>query len=81
MRILASHKTVFSKVRVISVLDLFLMVFQEHFVEPFSRKARQENLRYNSMLKQLNSQHTATMRQWRAAQLYLLSERGPWSEM
>uniref|UniRef100_A0A672TW94 Neurobeachin like 1 n=1 Tax=Strigops habroptila TaxID=2489341 RepID=A0A672TW94_STRHB len=52
--------------------------FQEHFVEPFSRKARQENLRYNSMLKQLNSQHTATLRQWRAAQLYLLSERGPW---
>uniref|UniRef100_A0A663LWM3 Neurobeachin-like protein 2 n=1 Tax=Athene cunicularia TaxID=194338 RepID=A0A663LWM3_ATHCN len=55
--------------------------FQEHFVEPFRRKARQENLRYNSMLKQLNSQHTATLRQWRAAQLYLLSERGPWSEM
>uniref|UniRef100_A0A663DT52 Neurobeachin like 1 n=1 Tax=Aquila chrysaetos chrysaetos TaxID=223781 RepID=A0A663DT52_AQUCH len=55
--------------------------FQEHFVEPFSRKARQENLRYNSMLKQLNSQHTATLRQWKAAQLYLLSERGPWSEM
>ncbi|XP_062434599.1 neurobeachin-like protein 1 isoform X1 [Rhea pennata] len=54
--------------------------FQEYFVEPFSRKARQENLRYNNMLKQLNSQHTATLRQWRAAQLYLLSERGPWSE-
>uniref|UniRef100_A0A803Y3X5 Neurobeachin-like protein 2 n=1 Tax=Meleagris gallopavo TaxID=9103 RepID=A0A803Y3X5_MELGA len=42
--------------------------------------ARQENLRYNSMLKQLNSQHTATLRQWRAAQLYLLSERGPWKQ-
>uniref|UniRef100_A0A8C3EXT2 Neurobeachin like 1 n=1 Tax=Corvus moneduloides TaxID=1196302 RepID=A0A8C3EXT2_CORMO len=54
--------------------------FQEHFVEPFSRKARQENLRYNSMLKQLSSQHTATLRQWRAAQLYLFSERGPWAE-
>uniref|UniRef100_A0A8C5JBW0 Neurobeachin-like protein 2 n=1 Tax=Junco hyemalis TaxID=40217 RepID=A0A8C5JBW0_JUNHY len=52
----------------------------EHFVEPFSRKARQENLRYNSMLKQLSSQHTATLRQWRAAQLYLFSERGPWAE-
>ncbi|KAK2529592.1 Nbeal1 [Columba guinea] len=55
--------------------------FQEHFVEPFSRKARQENLRYNSMLKQLHGQHTATLRQWRAAQLYLFSERGPWAEM
>uniref|UniRef100_A0A8C3MD63 Neurobeachin like 1 n=1 Tax=Geospiza parvula TaxID=87175 RepID=A0A8C3MD63_GEOPR len=43
--------------------------FQEHFVEPFSRKARQENLRYNSMLKQLSSQHTATLRQWRATGL------------
>uniref|UniRef100_A0A8C8T1Z4 Neurobeachin like 1 n=1 Tax=Pelusios castaneus TaxID=367368 RepID=A0A8C8T1Z4_9SAUR len=40
--------------------------FQECFVEPFNRKARQENLRYNSMLKQLNSQHTATLREWRA---------------
>ncbi|XP_025903832.1 neurobeachin-like protein 1 isoform X2 [Nothoprocta perdicaria] len=54
--------------------------FQESFVDPFSRKALQESLRYNNMLKQLSSQHTATLRQWRAAQLYLLSERGPWSE-
>ncbi|XP_010218713.1 PREDICTED: neurobeachin-like protein 1 [Tinamus guttatus] len=54
--------------------------FQESFVDPFSRKALQESLRYNNMLKQLNSQHTATLRQWRAAQLYLHSERGPWSE-
>uniref|UniRef100_A0A8C4WHP6 Neurobeachin like 1 n=1 Tax=Gopherus evgoodei TaxID=1825980 RepID=A0A8C4WHP6_9SAUR len=50
------------------------------FVEPFNRKARQENLRYNSMLKQLNGQHTATLRQWRAAQLYLTCEQGPWAE-
>uniref|UniRef100_A0A8C4WGX6 Neurobeachin-like protein 2 n=1 Tax=Gopherus evgoodei TaxID=1825980 RepID=A0A8C4WGX6_9SAUR len=54
--------------------------FQECFVEPFNRKARQENLRYNSMLKQLNGQHTATLRQWRAAQLYLTCEQGPWAE-
>uniref|UniRef100_A0A8D0HDG0 Neurobeachin-like protein 2 n=1 Tax=Sphenodon punctatus TaxID=8508 RepID=A0A8D0HDG0_SPHPU len=54
--------------------------FQEFFVEPFNRKARQENLRYNSMLKQLNSQHTATLRQWRAAQHYLTCEQGPWAE-
>ncbi|XP_055494353.1 neurobeachin-like protein 1 isoform X8 [Leucoraja erinacea] len=54
--------------------------FQEFFVEPFTRKARQENLRYNSMLKQLNSQHTATLRQWKAAQHYLTCERGPWAE-
>uniref|UniRef100_A0A670IMK9 Neurobeachin-like protein 2 n=1 Tax=Podarcis muralis TaxID=64176 RepID=A0A670IMK9_PODMU len=54
--------------------------FQEFFVEPFNRRARQENLRYNSMLKQLNNQHTATLRQWRAAKLYLTCEQGPWAE-
>uniref|UniRef100_H3B2H2 Neurobeachin-like protein 2 n=1 Tax=Latimeria chalumnae TaxID=7897 RepID=H3B2H2_LATCH len=54
--------------------------FQEFFVEPFTRKARQENLRYNSMLKQWNSQHTATLRQWKAAQRYLTCERGPWAD-
>ncbi|XP_042326371.1 neurobeachin-like protein 1 isoform X2 [Sceloporus undulatus] len=54
--------------------------FQEFFVEPFNRKARQENMRYNSMLKQLNNQHTATLRQWRATKLYLTCEQGPWAE-
>ncbi|XP_074857149.1 neurobeachin-like protein 1 isoform X3 [Carettochelys insculpta] len=54
--------------------------FQECFVEPFNRKGRQENLRYNSMLKQLNSQQTATLRQWRATKLYLTCEQGPWAE-
>ncbi|XP_029462161.1 neurobeachin-like protein 1 isoform X2 [Rhinatrema bivittatum] len=53
--------------------------FQEFFVEPFNRRARQENLRYNSMLKQLNSQNTATLRQWKAAQRYLTCEQGPWA--
>uniref|UniRef100_A0A663LWE4 Neurobeachin-like protein 2 n=1 Tax=Athene cunicularia TaxID=194338 RepID=A0A663LWE4_ATHCN len=51
--------------------------FQEHFVEPFRRKARQENLRYNSMLKQLNSQHTATLRQWRALLAWILDFLNP----
>ncbi|XP_075685908.1 neurobeachin-like protein 1 isoform X3 [Rhinoderma darwinii] len=54
--------------------------FQEFFLEPFNRKARQENLRYNSMLKQINSQYTATLRQWKAAQRYLTCERGPWAD-
>ncbi|KAJ6665248.1 hypothetical protein lerEdw1_004297 [Lerista edwardsae] len=54
--------------------------FQDFFVEPFNRRARQENMRYNIMLKQLNSQHTATLRQWRAAKLYLTCEQGPWAE-
>ncbi|KAG8124733.1 hypothetical protein E2320_019985, partial [Naja naja] len=54
--------------------------FQEFFVEPFNRRARQENMRYNGMLKQLNNQHTTTLRQWRAAKLYLTCEQGPWAE-
>uniref|UniRef100_A0A5F8H4S1 Neurobeachin like 1 n=1 Tax=Monodelphis domestica TaxID=13616 RepID=A0A5F8H4S1_MONDO len=54
--------------------------FQDFFVEPFKRKARQENLRYNGMLKQLSSQHLATLRQWKSIQLYLTCERGPWAE-
>uniref|UniRef100_A0AAQ5ZZH5 Neurobeachin-like protein 2 n=1 Tax=Amphiprion ocellaris TaxID=80972 RepID=A0AAQ5ZZH5_AMPOC len=37
--------------------------FQEQFVEPFSRRGRQENLRYNSMLKQQHSLNSATLRQ------------------
>ncbi|XP_033620440.1 neurobeachin-like protein 1 isoform X2 [Fukomys damarensis] len=54
--------------------------FQEFFVEPFNRKARQENLRYNNMLKQLSSQRLAALRLWKAVQLYLTCERGPWAE-
>ncbi|XP_075464697.1 neurobeachin-like protein 1 isoform X2 [Ascaphus truei] len=54
--------------------------FQELFLEPFSRKGRQENSRYNSMLKQINSQCTAMLRQWKAAQRYLSWERGPWAD-
>ncbi|KAL4635789.1 neurobeachin-like protein 1 [Arapaima gigas] len=54
--------------------------FQDQFVEPFTRRSRQENLRYNSMLKQLHSMNGAIMRQWKAARRNLVSERGPWAE-
>ncbi|KAJ8389791.1 hypothetical protein AAFF_G00114970 [Aldrovandia affinis] len=54
--------------------------FQEQFVEPFSRRGRQENLRYNSMLKQLHSQHSAILRQWKASRRSLVCERGPWAD-
>ncbi|XP_054646367.1 neurobeachin-like protein 1 isoform X2 [Dunckerocampus dactyliophorus] len=54
--------------------------FQEQFVEPFSRRSRQENLRYNSMLKQQHSQNSASLRQWKAARRGLICERGPWAE-
>ncbi|XP_053326637.1 neurobeachin-like protein 1 isoform X2 [Spea bombifrons] len=54
--------------------------FQEFFLEPFNRKTRQENLRYNSMLKQTANQYTTTLRQWKAAQKYLFCERGPWAD-
>uniref|UniRef100_A0A2I4BEJ2 Neurobeachin-like protein 2 n=1 Tax=Austrofundulus limnaeus TaxID=52670 RepID=A0A2I4BEJ2_AUSLI len=54
--------------------------FQEQFVEPFSRRGRQENLRYNNMLKQQHSQNSATLRQWKAARRGLVCERGPWAD-
>nr|XP_048315334.1 neurobeachin-like protein 1 isoform X2 [Myodes glareolus] len=54
--------------------------FQEYFVEPFNRKARQENLRYNNMIKQLSSQQLTTFRWWKAIRLYLTCERGPWAK-
>ncbi|KAG2459437.1 NBEL1 protein, partial [Polypterus senegalus] len=54
--------------------------FQEFFVEPFTRRARQENLRYNSMLKQMTLQHSATLRQWKAAYRELVCARGPWAD-
>ena len=49
-------------------------------MEPFNRKVRQENLRYNNMLKQLSSQQLATLRRWKAVKLYLTCERGPWAK-
>uniref|UniRef100_A0A672MW73 Neurobeachin like 1 n=1 Tax=Sinocyclocheilus grahami TaxID=75366 RepID=A0A672MW73_SINGR len=52
--------------------------FKEQFVEPFSRRGRQENLRYNSMLKQIHTQNSGILRQWRAARRGLFCERGPW---
>ncbi|TKS66257.1 Neurobeachin-like protein 1 [Collichthys lucidus] len=48
--------------------------FQEQFVEPFSRRGRQENLRYNSMLKQQHSQNGASLRQWKAARRGLIMD-------
>uniref|UniRef100_A0AAR2JTD0 Neurobeachin-like protein 2 n=1 Tax=Pygocentrus nattereri TaxID=42514 RepID=A0AAR2JTD0_PYGNA len=54
--------------------------FQEQFVEPFSRRGRQENLRYNSMLKQMHTQNSAILRQWKAARRGLMCERGPWQK-
>lgn len=57
---------------------IILKNLQEQFVEPFSRRGRQENLRYNSMLKQIHTQNSAILRQWRAARRGLFCERGPW---
>uniref|UniRef100_A0A672N2S9 Neurobeachin like 1 n=1 Tax=Sinocyclocheilus grahami TaxID=75366 RepID=A0A672N2S9_SINGR len=54
--------------------------FKEQFVEPFSRRGRQENLRYNSMLKQIHTQNSGILRQWRAARRGLFCERGPWQK-
>ncbi|XP_069568849.1 neurobeachin-like protein 1 isoform X2 [Brachyistius frenatus] len=54
--------------------------FQEQFAEPFARRGRQENLRYNNALKQQHGQNAAALRQWKAARRGLACERGPWAD-
>ncbi|XP_077472025.1 neurobeachin-like protein 1 isoform X2 [Stigmatopora argus] len=54
--------------------------FQEQFVEPFSCRSHQENLRYNSMLKQQHSHTSTSIRQWNSVRRGLVCERGPWAE-
>lgn len=66
--------------QLLTSLSLAYVQTQEQFVEPFSRRGRQENLRYNSMLKQQHSQNSATLRQWKAARRSLVCERGPWAD-
>ncbi|MGH0127029.1 UNVERIFIED_CONTAM: hypothetical protein FKN15_030295 [Acipenser sinensis] len=54
--------------------------FQELIVEPYLKRMRSENLRYANMLKQINSHHSAVLRQWRSLRRLLTSQRGAWAE-
>ncbi|RXN00425.1 Neurobeachin-like protein 2 [Acipenser ruthenus] len=54
--------------------------FQELIVEPYLKRMRSENLRYANMLKQINSHHSAVLRQWRSLRRLLTCQRGAWAE-
>ncbi|KAM8967194.1 neurobeachin-like protein 2 [Pelodytes ibericus] len=53
--------------------------FQELVLEPVLKRIRVENLRYSSVLKQINSHHSAVLRQWRSLQRLLTCPRGAWA--
>ncbi|KAM9307763.1 neurobeachin-like protein 2 [Gastrophryne carolinensis] len=54
--------------------------FQDLVLEPVMRRIRSENLRYNSVLKQINSHHSAILRQWKSLLRLLTCPRGAWAD-
>ncbi|XP_068091322.1 neurobeachin-like protein 2 isoform X2 [Hyperolius riggenbachi] len=54
--------------------------FQELIVDPVVKRMRGENLRYNSVLKQINSHHNTVLRQWKSLLCLLTSPRGAWAD-
>ncbi|KAM4705340.1 neurobeachin-like protein 2 [Rhinophrynus dorsalis] len=54
--------------------------FQEYVLEPVMKRIRTENMRYNSVLKQIHSHHNAVLRQWRSLLRLLTCPRGAWAD-
>ncbi|KAM5156980.1 neurobeachin-like protein 2 isoform 1-T1 [Mantella aurantiaca] len=54
--------------------------FKEVILEPVMKKILRENLRYNSVLKQINSHHSTVLRQWKALLRLLTCPRGAWAD-
>ncbi|KAM4688208.1 neurobeachin-like protein 2 [Discoglossus pictus] len=54
--------------------------FQDLVLEPAMKKIRVENLRYNSVLKQINSHNSAVLRQWKSLRRLLTCPRGAWAD-
>ncbi|XP_044151242.1 neurobeachin-like protein 2 isoform X2 [Bufo gargarizans] len=54
--------------------------FQELVLEPVLKRIRTENQRYNGVLKQVNSNHSAVLRQWRSLLRLLTAPRGAWAD-
>lgn len=52
---------------------------QEQVLEPVLKRIRAENQRYNSVLKQINSHHSAVLRQWKSLLHLLSGPRGAWA--
>ncbi|XP_078072023.1 neurobeachin-like protein 2 isoform X3 [Mustelus asterias] len=54
--------------------------FQESILEPYLKRVRCENARYSSVLKQINSHHSAVLRQWQSLRRLFTCPRGAWAE-
>ncbi|XP_078396983.1 neurobeachin-like protein 2 isoform X4 [Cetorhinus maximus] len=54
--------------------------FQELMLEPYLKRVRYENARYNNVLKQITSHHSAVLRQWQSLRRLFTCQRGAWAE-
>ncbi|KAL4217498.1 Neurobeachin-like protein 1 [Mactra antiquata] len=54
--------------------------FENLILEVFSKKIMNEEKRFQNITTQLRNQHSATLRQWRAAKRFYTGERGAWAE-
>ncbi|XP_041045681.1 neurobeachin-like protein 2 isoform X1 [Carcharodon carcharias] len=54
--------------------------FQELMLEPYLKRVRYENARYNNILKQITSHHSAVLRQWQSLRRLFTCQRGAWAE-
>ncbi|XP_018427338.1 PREDICTED: LOW QUALITY PROTEIN: neurobeachin-like protein 2 [Nanorana parkeri] len=54
--------------------------FQELILEPVMKRMQRENIRYNSVLKQINSHHNTVLRQWKSLLRLLTCPRGAWAD-
>lgn len=54
--------------------------FQAQILEPALNIQRADAARHGNFVNQLNNQHQATLRQWRARKRFLIGERGAWAE-
>ncbi|XP_031760024.1 neurobeachin-like protein 2 isoform X1 [Xenopus tropicalis] len=54
--------------------------FQEYVLEQVMKRTKNENARYSSVLKQINSHHNTILRQWRSLLRLLSCPRGAWAD-
>ncbi|KAM3822734.1 neurobeachin-like protein 2 isoform 1-T1 [Vipera latastei] len=54
--------------------------FQDMILEPVMKRAKYENIRHTNMLKQINHHHNTVLKQWRALQRLLTSQRSAWAD-
>ncbi|KAJ6655114.1 hypothetical protein lerEdw1_006018 [Lerista edwardsae] len=54
--------------------------FQELILEPVMKRAKCENIRHTTMLKQVNNHHNTVLKHWKALRRLLTSQRSAWAD-